>query len=387
MTFETLPLELLRARHGNKWNRFDRDVIPAWVADMDFALAAPIRDCLAAALERHDFGYPIYARNDPLPQVFAERMAERFGWSPDPERVVLITDVVQGFYVCFERLLAPGDGVVVNTPLYPPILQGIAETGRRLVRNPLRPLDEGWALDLDALARAIDPGTRALVLCNPHNPSGRVFTRDELEAVAALAERHDLLVLADEIHADLVYPGARHLPFATLSPEIARRTITFTSATKAFNTAGLRCAVAHFGTEALQQRFQSLPPRLRGGLVAYGAEVTRVAWQRCQPWLDEALAYLDANRDLIARTVAERMPGVGHATPQSTFLAWLDFNALGLGQDPHRFFLDRARVGLSEGPAFGHEGEGCARLNFATDRAVLEEILDRMARALDAGGR
>lgn len=382
MSFQTLPLDTLRTRHSNKWNRFDDDVIPAWVADMDFALAPPIRECLASALERHDFGYPIYARNDPLPQVFSQRMQERFDWSPDPEGVVIITDVVQGFYVCFSQLLAPGDGVVVNTPLYPPILQGIAETGRRLVRNPLRPLDEGWALDVDALARCIDEGTRALVLCNPHNPSGRVFTRQELDAVAALARQHDLIVLADEIHADLIYPGASHIPFATLSADAARRTVTFTSTTKAFNTAGLRCAIAHFGSPELKARFQEFSPRLRGGLVAYGAEVTRVAWQQCQGWLDEALVYLQGNRDLIARTVAERMPGVRHVAPQSTYLAWLDFNDLKLNRDPHAFFLEKARVGLSEGPTFGEEGQGCARVNFATDRGVLQEILDRMVTAL-----
>ncbi len=382
MTFETLPLAALRSRHGNKWQRFDDDVIPAWVADMDFALAPPIRECLASAVERHDFGYPLYARNDPLPEVFAERMRQRFGWNPDPAGVVLVTDVVQGFYIVLDRLSAPGAGVVVNTPLYPPILQGIEQTGRRLVRSPLLRDGDGWALDADGLAAAVDAATRFLVLCNPHNPSGHVFSRAELETVASLAERHDLVVIADEIHADLIYPGARHVPFATLSPEIARRTVTFTSASKAFNTAGLRCAVAHFGDPALKAGFESLPSRVRGGLVAYGAEVTRVAWQRCQPWLDEALVYLQGNRDLVARTVAERMPGVGFAPPRSTYLAWLDFRGLGLNRDPHEYFLEKARVGLSEGPMFGPEGVGCARLNFATDRAILAEILDRMVRAL-----
>ena len=380
MSFATIPYEQLRERHGNKWNRFEADVIPCWVADMDFALAPPIRELLQAALDRNEYGYP--SKQNPIAEVFAERMSERFGWSPDPGGVVELIDVVQGFYIAYDRLLAPGEGVVVSTPVYPPILMGIEETGRRLVRNPLLPLEQGFGLDTDQMAAAIDAGTRMLVMCNPHNPSGRVFTRAELEAVAELVERHDLIVLADEIHADLVYPGSTHIPFASLSPEMARRTITFTSATKAFNTAGLRCAIAHFGDPQLMAKFQSLLPRFRGGMGAYAREVTCVAWQQCQPWLDEALVYLQGNRDLIAKTVAEHMPGVKFSTPQSTYLAWLDFTATGLNRDPHAFFLENARVGLSEGPTFGTEGEGHARLNFATDRDVLQQILDRMVSAL-----
>lgn len=382
MSFETLPLELLRKRHGNKWNRYPSDVIPCWVADMDFALAPPLRRCLEEAIERHDFGYPLKPEADPLSQVFLERMQTRYGWSPDPDGVVIITDIVQGFYIALQQLLEPGEGVIVNTPLYPPILAGTRELGRQLICNPLGPMDQGWPLDVEGLERCIDASTRAIFLCNPHNPSGRVFTRAELEAVADAADRHDLLVISDEIHSDLVYPGAEHIPFASLSPETARRTLTFNSSTKAFNTAGLRCAIAHFGDPQMKARYEAMPARFRGGLVAYGAEVTRVAWQECQGWLDEAIVYLQGNRDLIARTVAERMPGVRHASPQSTYLAWLDFNDLKLNQDPQEFFLDKARVGLSEGPHFGDEGQGCARLNFATSREVLEEILDRMVAAL-----
>lgn len=380
MSFETLSYENLVTRHGNKWNRFDPDVIPCWVADMDFALAPPIREVLQGALSRQEYGYPV--KESPVADIFAKRMQQRFGWSPDPAGVVELTDVVQAFYIAYDRLIGPSEGVVVNTPIYPPILMGIEETGRRLVDNPLLTAEQGWGLDIDGMAKAIDAGTRMLVLCNPHNPSGRVFLRDELEAVAELVERHDLIVLSDEIHADLIYPGATHIPFASLSPEMARRTVTFTSATKAFNTAGLRFAIAHFGDEGLKAKFQSFLPRFRGGLCAYAVEVTCVAWQECQPWLDEALVYLQGNRDLIAETVAERMPGVKFSSPQSTYLAWLDFTETGLNRDPHEFFLEKARVGLSEGPTFGPQGQGCTRLNFATDRQLLQEILDRMVTAL-----
>lgn len=383
MSFRTFPLAELRHRHSAKWQRFGPEVIPAWVADMDFPMAPPIRDCLAGALQREDFGYPPKGPLDPLPEVFVERMASRYGWHPDPTQVEVIVDVVQGIYITLDRFSAPGEGIVLQTPLYHPFLEAVRETERRLVANSLVFTDQGWQLDLEDLSRAITPDTRILAVCNPHNPSGRVLRRAELEALAEIAEAHDLIVLADEIHADLIYDGQQHLPFASLAPEVEARTITFNSATKAFNTAGIRCAVAAFGSSALQDQFNGVLRRIRGGPVAYGSEVTRVAWQHCQPWLDEALAYLKDNRDTVTRFVAERMPGVRYLPPESTYFAWLDFNPLGLPEDPHSFFLRRAKVGLSEGPIFGAEGEGCARLNFATDRAILLEILERMAAALD----
>jgi cystathionine beta-lyase len=300
----------------------------------------------------------------------------------------VIGDVVQGIYVAVSQLSAAGEGVVVQTPIYPPFLEAVAETGRRLVENPLVCGAAGarFEIDFELLRSRIDATTRILLLCNPHNPTGRVLERRELEGLAELALAQGLVVVADEIHADLVYPGQRHVPFASLSPEVEERTVTLTSATKAFNIPGLRCALAHFGSRALQHRFLALPRSLRGGLGALGQAATLAAWRVGQPWLDAVLAYLAGNRHLVARFVADRLPGVGHVPPEASYLAWLDCRALRLEPTPERFFLSQAKVALSAGERFGEPGIGWVRLNFATSRAILGEILERMAKALRGRG-
>jgi cystathionine beta-lyase len=209
-----------------------------------------------------------------------------------------------------------------------------------------------------------------------------VLRREELEAIARIAVEHDLVVVADEIHADLVYRGGRHIPFASLSPETEARTITLTAGSKAFNIAGLRVALAVFGSEALKRRFVGFERHLRGGLGGFGILALEAAWTHADPWLDEVLPYLEANRDFVAEFVSKELPGVRHFAPEGTYLAWLDCRALELAPSPQRFFLERAKVGLSDGPTFGKPGEGFVRLNFATSRAILTRALEQMAKAL-----
>jgi cystathionine beta-lyase len=224
-----------------------------------------------------------------------------------------------------------------------------------------------------------------LLLCNPHNPTGRVFDDAELGALAALAVERDLVVISDEIHADIIYPGARHRPFAALGPEVAARTVTLTSATKTFSIAGLRLAVAHFGSPDLLARYQTLPRFLLGGANAAGAVATLAAWRQGDAWVDELVRYLDGNRRLVADFVAGELPGITHASPQATYLAWLDCRQLvaeGRGPNPAGYFLERGAVALNDGADFGAHGEGFARLNFATSRSLLQRILERLADAL-----
>jgi cystathionine beta-lyase len=377
-----LELARLYRRHSEKWAVYPDDVLPAWVAEMDFPLAAPVRRVVQEALDRDDLGYPLHPRPTALPAVFAQRMEQRFGWRVDPTRIELLSDVVQGIYVALLQFAAPGDGVVVQTPVYPPFLGAVAETGRRLVENPLRQGAERFEMDVEGLRRTVDAHTRVLLLCNPQNPTGRVFERPELEAVAELAVERDLVVVSDEIHADLVYPGRRHIPFASLGPRAEARTITLTSATKAFNVPGLRCAVAAFGSADLRRRFNALPRHVRGGLGSLGIEATEAAWSEGQPWLDRVVAYLDENRRLLGRVLAEELPDVRCHRPEASYLAWLDCRALGLEPAPYEFFLERARVGLSQGPRFGAPGDGFVRLNFGTSRALLSQILERMVKAV-----
>jgi cystathionine beta-lyase len=213
-----------------------------------------------------------------------------------------------------------------------------------------------------------------------------VFERHELEGLAALAIERDLVVISDEIHCDLVYSGRTHVPFATLGPEVEARTITLTSASKTWNIAGLRCAVAAFGSDALKRRFLTVPRHLRGGIGTLGLLATEVAWRHGEPWAARALAYLDGNRRFIADFLRERLPAVRYAPPEATYLAWLDCRALELPGSPQRFFLERAGVALSDGAVFGTAGEGFVRLNFATSRAIVAEILERMAKAVQERG-
>ena len=383
MKFDDLDLAELRRRRGEKWQDYPPDVLPAWVADMDFPVAEPIARYLAESLRLQDLGYPQNPTPSALPTVFAKRMLERCGHSIDPRRVVVLTDVVQGIYIALETLCEPGAGVILQPPVYPPFFDAVRETRRRIVLNPLVRGPRGYELDLDGLRRACDAGTRVLLLCNPQNPTGRVFTRAELEGLAQVALVRDLVVISDEIQWELVHPGHRHVAFASLGPEVEARTVTFTSATKGYNIAGLRCAVGHFGSAELLRRFKSVPSHVRGGLGSFGLHATAIAWSECQPWLDDVMAYLDGNRRFLADFVRARLPRIGHQMGESLYLAWLDCAALPLGeQAPFDFFLERARVAPSDGRKFGPGGERHVRVNYATSRAILTEILERMERAV-----
>jgi cystathionine beta-lyase len=244
-----------------------------------------------------------------------------------------------------------------------------------------------WEIDFDHLRAQLQPDTRLILLCHPHNPTGRSFERDELLALGELALEHDLIVASDEIHADLTFPPHRHVPFATLGPELAERTITLTSATKSFNLAGLPCAFAICGSDRVQQPFRELPPHALGHPGILDDAATYTAWTEGQPWLDAVLAYLLENRDLVTDFFASRIPDLQVLPPEATYMAWLDFRDLELPADPFPFFLEHARVALTGGNEFGTPGKGFARLNFATSRTILLEILERMETAVQRHGR
>ena len=381
--FNAISLEALRRRRGAKWNRYPPDVLPAWVADMDFDMAEPIRAGLARMMEANDLGYAAKLPESGLPEAFAAFAARRFpGWEVAPERVIAIADIVQGIHIALEAYTRPGDGVCTLTPVYPPFLQAVAQTGRRLDHCTMVRTGDRYEIDFDALRAAIDERTRLLLLCTPHNPLGRVFDREELEELARIAIERDLVVVADEIHADVVYRGFRHIPFASLGADVEARTVTMTSATKSFNIAGLRCAVVAFGSDALAQRFDAWPERIRGAVSSFGMEATRIAWTECDEWLEALLAHLEGNRDFLHSFLAERLPGIRMRRPAATYLGWLDCRDFGLDPDPYQWFLDRARVGFNDGRDFGDGGEGHVRINFATSRAILTQVLERMEESL-----
>jgi cystathionine beta-lyase len=379
---DRLTMDALVGRRGEKWSTFPKDVLPAWVAEMAFPVADPIHRVLTSMVAQHDVGYPRDALDEGVPAVFAERMRQQFSWNVDPDRVELLTDVVQGMYLAVETLTSPGSGLVIQTPIYPPFLEAATDNGREIVENRLLHQARGYAIDFEALEKSIGPRTEMLLFCNPHNPSGRVFTPEELARLAEICLRHDLVVLSDEIHADLVYEGRQHIPLASIGEEIAARTITITSATKAFNIPGLRLAVAHFGSRDLQEKFGRIPSHARGGIGLLGIHATMAAWRDGQPWLEHVRSYLEARRDQLGALLAERVPEVVFRAPEATYLAWVDCRNLELAIDPARFFLERGKVAFSPGPNFGDGYPSYLRINFATSATLLEEAVDRMAAAL-----
>lgn len=372
-------LDRLRGLTGVKWAWFDEGVIPAWVADMDFAPAPVAVDAVRALAERGDFGYNFAAARE-LPEAFASWETRFHGWAPDTEHIRAFCDVMQAVEASLWVSTRPGDGIVLFTPVYHPFWPAVTATGRRVVDCPLDP--DGWRLDPERLASVVDQGTRAILLCNPHNPTGRVFDWTELSAIAEVAERRDLTVISDEIWCDLTYPGNTHIPIASLGDDIAARTVTISAASKAFNIAGLHCAVAHVGDAGVREALEALPRHLLGAVGSPGAEATRAAWTAGEPWLAEVRAHLGRQRAHLAQRIAADLPEVRFQEPDGTYLAWLDFRAAGLGDDPAEELLASARVALSHGHEFGETGAGFARLNFATSREILDEILDRIVDAL-----
>jgi cysteine-S-conjugate beta-lyase len=373
--FDDLALDRLRKRRSAKWAAYPPDVLPAWVAEMDFPVAEPIKQALRAAIDLDDCGY---ARPHVLPEAFAAFAAARFGWAVDPARVIAVPEVMIGVGEVLRLVTTPGDPVVVNPPVYPPFFATIAEVERRVVEVPLARGADGWALDLAGLERAFAAGARAFLFCNPHNPVGRVFAPDDVRAVAELAARYDVAVLADEIHAPLTLPGAAHTPFLSVSEPLGVRAVVLTSASKGWNIPGLKCAVV-VGSPAMRDALAPLrvPERLErvGHLGVLG---TVAAFTEGGAWLDALVAHLDRNRALLARLLADCLPEVGFVPPQAGYLAWLDCRALGLGDDPARTFLKRGRVALSRGPDFGSGGAGFARLNIGTSGELLREAVRRM---------
>lgn len=369
-----------RAKGGTKWRRPGPDALPAWVADMDFAPCPAVADAITGLVAAGDLGYPDWD-GEPLADAFCERMAQRYGWSPDPSCVRHATDLIQAFEVTTTLATAPGDGVAAHVPNYPPFLGVLKRLDRRLVPCPVVPDGASWSFDARRLDEEIArSGARMLLVVNPHNPTGRAFRQDELAALADLACRRDLVIVSDEIHAELLHDPARHVPFATLGEEVARRTVTVGSASKSFNLAGLRTAVVHIGAPGLRAAWDALPSHLLGSLNVVGVAATLAAWSAGDPWLDALRLHLTAQRDRVVARIAQ-MRGLVLRPPEATYLAWIDCREAGLGDDPAEAFR-RSGVALSPGRDYGPGGEGYVRLNFATGRGILEEILDRMAAAL-----
>jgi cystathionine beta-lyase len=373
-----LSLEKLRRRTSAKWRRYPPDVLPLWVAEMDTALAAPIAEALAEALAIGDTGYP---EGSAYAEAFAEFASRRWDWGVDVAACANVADVMMGIVAVLNLVTAPGDPVVINSPVYPPFYGFMRYIDRQVIEAPL---NADHRIDLPVLdaafAQAVGGGRRAaFLLCSPHNPTGTVHTSVELSAVAERAERHGVRVVADEIHAPIVYPESAHVPY--LSVAGTESGFTLVSASKAWNLAGLKAALAVAGAGATED-LARLPQEVRHGPSHLGTIAHVAALRHGGPWLDGLLDGLDANRRLLAELLAEHLPSVGYRQPQGTYLAWLDCRALGLPDDPAAVFLERGRVALNSGTTFGTGGAGHARLNLATSAEILGEAVLRMASAV-----
>lgn len=371
-------LDRLRERRSVKWRLYAPDILPLWVAEMDVVPAEPIRAAVADAMQRGDTGYPWAADYAEALSSFA---VERWGWKPDPASMQIVPDVMLGVVEVLKLLTGPGDAVVVNSPVYPPFFDFVTHLDRRVVEAPL---DAEGRIDLASLEQALAEATRgggraAYLVCNPQNPTGTVHTPGELTAALELAQVWGVRVVADEIHAPLVHAGKTFTPVASLPA--GARAISLMSASKAFNLAGLKAAMAVPGPEAVAD-LARMPEEVSHGASHVGVIAHRAAYLESGDWLDALLSGLDENRHLLATLVSEELPGVGYRMPEGTFLAWLDFTELGLGPDPAAVLRERAKVALHPGPGFGQGGNGRARLNFGTSPDIIREAVRRIAAAL-----
>jgi cystathionine beta-lyase len=370
------PLEVLRRRRSAKWRTYPADVLPLTVAEMDFALAAPVAGALREAVDRSDAGYAL-----PIPDLgraLAGFAASRWNWDIDPASVTAVTDVGVGVVELLRVLTRPDDAVVISPPVYPPFFDWVPEAGARLLEVPLARDAAGWRLDLAALEAAFATHPAAYVLCNPHNPVGRVHTADELAALVRLARIYRVTIISDEIHSPLVLPGATFTPLLTV-PGAAQVAVSVLSASKAWNLAGLKCAAVVTAAPDMAAVTGRLPADTHWRIGHFGVLAAVAAFTAGQPWLNQLLATLDHRRALLSDLLRQRLPMLTWHPPEATFLAWLNCAALGPDDQARERFLDHGRVALEPGLRFGAAGRGYARLNFATSTDILDQATTRMA--------
>ena len=370
-----------RASDSIKWNLYG-DAIPLWVADMDFVAPEPVIRALNERVDHGIFGYG--KEPGELRPLLVERLKKLYGWEVSPDALIFLPGIVSGFHLAARAVTRPGDGILVQTPVYFPFFHVPRSLHLVLNEMELTRRDSGqYEVDFELFEETITGRTRFFLLCSPHNPVGRVFTREELERMAEICLRHNITICSDEIHCDLVFEGHPHVPIAAISPEIARQTITLMAPSKTYNVAGIHASVGIIPDPELRKQFQAagagLVPHM--GVLGYAAMLS--AYRDGDDWLEQVLAYLQANRDFLVDYVDKHLPGITMNKPEGTYLAWLDCREADLPGNAHKFFLEEAGVAMNDGATFGKGGEGFVRLNFACPRATLVQALKQMREALN----
>ena len=373
-----LPLDELRERTSEKWREYPADVLPLFVAETDFPLAPAITEALGRAVATGDTGY--IASRTPLADAYAAFAQRRLGWQVDPARTRSTADVSMGIVEILRRVTRPAERVVVTPPVYPPFYDLVQEAGAEVERVPLLDTGAGWELDLDGIRAAFADGATAILLCNPHNPTGTVHDRSALAALAAIADEFGASVVSDEIHAPLAQPGSGFTPFLSVNEAAERVGYAVVSASKAFNLAGLKCALMVTAHDATTAVVRGLPIEVEWRTGQFGLLAAVAAFsEQSDAWLDGLLHTLDENRVLLERLLAQHLPGARYRIPDAGYLAWIDLTALDWGDNPAKRILREAKVALHYGPAFGAEGKGYVRLNFGTSPEIITEAVERIA--------
>jgi cysteine-S-conjugate beta-lyase len=380
---DATTVTMLRARGSFKWSAPGPDGLGAAVAEMDFGAAPAILDALAALSADANFGYLPPGLAGELAAACAEFQQRRYGWAVDPALVHHVPDVIKALELAITRFSRPGSPVILPTPAYMPFLTVPGFLGREIIQVKMIDDGDGWfTFDLDAIGAAFRAGGHLLIFCNPYNPLGRVFTAPEIAELTEVVDRHGGRVFADEIHAALIYPGQRHIPYAATSATAAAHTLTATSASKAWNLPGLKCAQVILSSEADRQRWEEMGFFAAHGAANPGVVANIAAYRHGEAWLAEVLAYLDDSRRLLASLLKQHLPRVRYRPPDGTYLAWLDCTAMDLPGSPGALVTERARVTVVDGPAFGDGGPGAFRLNFATPAPILTEMVEHIAAVL-----
>ena len=383
--FYLVPLEELRTHKSEKWRAFPADVLPLPVAEMDFPVAQPIRDALKEMVDKSDLGY--LGLIPEMGTAFAGFAERRFGWRPDPSQIRIAADVGVGIVETLRVITSPGDQIMINSPVYPNFYTWANETHLTIVDVPLSRGSEEingslWHLDWDGIEKAYQSGLKVHLICNPHNPLGRVYTREELLRLVDLAKKNNVIIISDEIHAPLTFAEQAFTPFMTLGDEARSLGITVTAASKGWNIAGLKCAIIVTQDSAMHERLNAIAPATHYRASLMGAFATVAAFEDGEPWLDKLMAQLDINRKLVIRLVEEKLPKARTHMPHCSYLAWIDFSAYELGDDPAGYLLENAKVAFVPGVRFGEAFSGYIRFNFATSPEIIEEAINRVAKAL-----